>query len=493
MTFINVIVGVVVVHCALYFFDILFKSCSHYPYIYFLQNVGLNIEPFKIKWFTTAFNRIFQKWGTWHPKLLRCWFTVGSWVSLALVPLATYITIKTCFDFWQTASVEHDRKHSVTLEPLVPGVNLPASELGYYGLTMIACSIVHEFGHAVAAVREDVHISGCGIILIAIVPLAYVNLNSDQLESLSPKRQLRILCAGVWHNIVLAVFAAIFLWLLPLIFYPAFDSGSGVAVQNIREDSALMGPTGLKVGDRVVAINQCEVLDSETWYHCTLLAIKQPSPGYCISAELVKEHDESVPVRQLPNGAVDCCGMNSPDHLCFEYLEKEGGTLELPQHSCLPGRKVVESAALMCSKATDCTSDLHCLKPSLENSTRLVRIERLDAKVVLFLGRPAEIYHTIAVSDYVPLYFIPSTLPEMVTQICKYCILFSSGLAAVNAIPCFFLDGQYIMRALIDFLLGKKIPLKSVRQTLAVFITIIGTFFLTVNALSIVITKVYYL
>lgn len=73
------------------------------------------------------------------------------------------------------------------------------------------------------------------MIVMFIVPLAYVHLNLEQLESLPPKRQLRILCAGIWHNIVLAVLAATALALLPLVFYPAFDSGSGVAVQSVTE------------------------------------------------------------------------------------------------------------------------------------------------------------------------------------------------------------------------------------------------------------------
>jgi len=40
----------------------------------------------------------------------------------------------------------------------VPGVNLPISDIGYYVATLITCSIVHELGHAVAAVRYAVYI-----------------------------------------------------------------------------------------------------------------------------------------------------------------------------------------------------------------------------------------------------------------------------------------------------------------------------------------------
>lgn len=37
----------------------------------------------------------------------------------------------------------------------VPGVNLPISDIGYYVATLVICSVVHELGHAIAAVRYD--------------------------------------------------------------------------------------------------------------------------------------------------------------------------------------------------------------------------------------------------------------------------------------------------------------------------------------------------
>ena len=38
----------------------------------------------------------------------------------------------------------------------MPGVNLPASQLSYYLLTLLVCGILHEMGHAIAAVRLDI-------------------------------------------------------------------------------------------------------------------------------------------------------------------------------------------------------------------------------------------------------------------------------------------------------------------------------------------------
>lgn len=35
----------------------------------------------------------------------------------------------------------------------MPGINIPLSEVGYYVITLLICTVVHEVGHAIAAVR----------------------------------------------------------------------------------------------------------------------------------------------------------------------------------------------------------------------------------------------------------------------------------------------------------------------------------------------------
>lgn len=46
-------------------------------------------------------------------------------------------------------------------------------------------------------------------------------------------RRLRILCAGVWHNIFLAVYAAVIVYSLPMLAQPFYTTGQGVYVMSI--------------------------------------------------------------------------------------------------------------------------------------------------------------------------------------------------------------------------------------------------------------------
>jgi len=46
-------------------------------------------------------------------------------------------------------------------------------------LTLLICSVVHEFGHAVTSVSDDVTVIGAGLVVMIFVPAAYVELVSS--------------------------------------------------------------------------------------------------------------------------------------------------------------------------------------------------------------------------------------------------------------------------------------------------------------------------
>lgn len=77
------------------------------------------------------------------------------------------------------------------------------------------------------------HIDGVGMMFILILPVAYVHL--EDIAALPSSKQLRVMSAGVWHNIVQAVTAYLILWLLPYMLFPFFTVGHGVITTNINQ------------------------------------------------------------------------------------------------------------------------------------------------------------------------------------------------------------------------------------------------------------------
>lgn len=87
---------------------------------------------------------------------------------------------------------------------------------------------------------------GFGLFITLAYPGAYVNLQSAYFETLSIQSTLRVVCAGVWHN---AVLAAIALLLLqpgagPFIASPLFENvedGVIVAYVDVRSLVSIFG------------------------------------------------------------------------------------------------------------------------------------------------------------------------------------------------------------------------------------------------------------
>ncbi|KAG5879674.1 hypothetical protein JTB14_021477 [Gonioctena quinquepunctata] len=217
ITLVLLIIGLL--YGVLLFFDNFFKTCAHYPYIKFLEGTGFEIHLLWIKWKTKAFNRTLIKWGTKRPRFWNIWFTSGVYASFVLLPVSLLVLIYSIFQNFTSGT---SSGNNIVIEPVIPGVNLPASEIGYYSLSLIVCSIVHELGHALAAVKEDVNLIDVGANMFFVLPVAFVNLSTDKFSSLSPKQTLKILCAGVWHNIILALVALAIYIFLPFLFSVCF-------------------------------------------------------------------------------------------------------------------------------------------------------------------------------------------------------------------------------------------------------------------------------
>lgn len=151
------------------------------------------------------------------------------------------------------------------------------------------------------------------------------------------------------------------------------------------------------------------------------------------------------------DGTVECCENTNEAHLCFETLE-DGAPLQILQYSCLPGRPIIAGTAYMCQSPKECPPGLYCVRPVTPEGTTLLRIQRSKGNVVIFIGNPKHIIMTVSVSDYSQIFdMFPSKLPEVLIRLTKYVVLFSSGLAVMNSIPCFCFDGYHISYSLINY------------------------------------------
>jgi membrane-associated protease RseP (regulator of RpoE activity) len=77
-------------------------------------------------------------------------------------------------------------------------------------------------------------VNGFGVFLFFLYPGAFADFKDD-LTELPPKQQLRVYCAGSWHNTVLSIVAVLLLFSLPTAMSPFYSQGKGVIVTTVAE------------------------------------------------------------------------------------------------------------------------------------------------------------------------------------------------------------------------------------------------------------------
>lgn len=100
-----------------------------------------------------------------------------------------------------------------TVSLILPGVDIPGSPLYIpFGTGLLALAtvlIIHEGGHGVLARVEGVAIDSVGLLLMLIIPGAFVEPNEDELKKINGISKLRVYFAGPMFNMGLAAIALI--------------------------------------------------------------------------------------------------------------------------------------------------------------------------------------------------------------------------------------------------------------------------------------------
>eukprot|EP01135_Chromosphaera_perkinsii_P001352 Nk52_evm79s164 gene=Nk52_evmTU79s164 len=302
---------------------------------------------------TSIFNPCLKHFGESHAPLLRVWFGLGAVYGIVVmvvsVLLCSYSLLVTGYHLLHPLSSSsiadnnnNNYNNNSSLPPspsssssggaaftaLIPGVNLPTSHVLYYFLAILLNAILHEIGHALAAIVAGVPVRKFGVFLAFIYPGAFVELRADSLAKTSTRRQLWIYCAGVWHNVVIALLAVVVLTALPVCLFPLYEHrvavggggggdeyiGAGVGVVEVAGGHALAG--SLHGGGVITGINNgaaagegqmdnreagmgggrrggaddgaCRIETFMDWRMCLEHLRVQEARGYCVPLERAK-------------------------------------------------------------------------------------------------------------------------------------------------------------------------------------------------------------
>ncbi len=149
------------------------------------------------------------------------------------------------------------------LAPVIPGVNidgLPNLSFWHWIISIFIVAVIHEFSHGVYARLSKVRIKSSGFAFLGPILAAFVEPDEKQMNKIKTKDQLKILSAGPFSNIFLAIVVILFMILVisPVNNYLFEVKGINLASLN---QSFPIASSGIKFNDTIIEINNVKLND----------------------------------------------------------------------------------------------------------------------------------------------------------------------------------------------------------------------------------------
>ncbi len=203
----------------------------------------------------------------------RIFFRKISVLWIILFILALFFFYNAMFSNIIVKYITHSTNTPVQL--LIPGINITGIDLLFFAVAVLLAAVIHELSHAYTARAFGLTTKSIGFAVVFFLPLAFVEVDEEELGRAPVKAKVSVLSAGPASNFVLALIAML---LIPMIINPygllvvGTVPGSLAEKYGIHENMVIIEvngtPATLSVLHRYLVINktttlQLLVLDSD--------------------------------------------------------------------------------------------------------------------------------------------------------------------------------------------------------------------------------------
>jgi membrane-associated protease RseP (regulator of RpoE activity) len=198
---------------------------------------------------------------------------VGIVLGFAGMAYVFYALLRTAMRTIQTGGEQSG------VQLVIPGVTIPL----WYGLIALAVvMVVHELSHGVVARAENLPLKSVGLVLLAVIPGAFVEPDEEELERAPLRSRLRVYGAGSLANIVTAFIALLIInFAITPVLQPA-----GILVSGVLEDGPAFGV--LQEGDIIIAMDGHQIKDMEEFINF----MNTTKPGQVVTLTVLRNGEE---------------------------------------------------------------------------------------------------------------------------------------------------------------------------------------------------------
>jgi membrane-associated protease RseP (regulator of RpoE activity) len=211
---------------------------------------SVDVKPFLVMWKTTRFNNFIDKLGASGKSLWKAYYTFGIAICAGGAIYITYVLAQNLFFlFFKT-------ENASPVSPLIPGltISLDLNTLFFFGFSVAIVMILHELSHGLAARAEGIKVKSTGLLLLAVIPGAFVEPDEEDLVKAKKSSQARVYAAGSTTNILLGIIALVILANAVFVLSPFYSTTpSGALIVQVGAGTPAQGV--LQTWDAILNIN----------------------------------------------------------------------------------------------------------------------------------------------------------------------------------------------------------------------------------------------
>jgi membrane-associated protease RseP (regulator of RpoE activity) len=213
-----------------------------------MKKHGLIILPFFIRYNSEGFKRALYKFSSKWRILWKTFSYISVILGFSLMIFAL------AFLSGNLVNLYLSREESVPVSIVVPGLTLSLYWLPYFLISIVLAVFIHEAAHGIIALTEGISIKSAGMLLLAVFPGGFVEVEDEKINNLKNDSRMKIFSAGASANILFGLL--IFL----IIFALFIQTPSGIVVMDVVEGGPL-DLAGIKRWDVIYALNGTPIHD----------------------------------------------------------------------------------------------------------------------------------------------------------------------------------------------------------------------------------------
>ena len=201
---------------------------------------GLSVDFFIAMWRTKRLLGFIDRVSRANRRFWKVYSDIGIALGYMGMAYVFFTLLTTAIKTLQT------KESPAGVQLVIPGVTIPL----WYGLIGLAVvMVVHELSHGVVARAEGLPLKSVGLVLLAVIPGAFVEPDEEELLRAPLRSRLRVYGAGSLANVLTAILAALLIsYAVSPLLVP-----NGIEVGDVIKGTPADG--ALQKGDVILAIN----------------------------------------------------------------------------------------------------------------------------------------------------------------------------------------------------------------------------------------------